>query len=537
MNLPGLLPSPGRWQRPAAALLFISAESVAWYVVLRAMAGATLRAAVQPLTTDVERGIATGSYAGNEAEAETALHVLRDALASTPGGPSLLVVLLTALGAFLLARWLARAGLPAGLGVLVGLLVSIVALQLLIRLALAGDLAIWDGSGLERFFGQPGDHFASNVDADSFVADPSLHRVAGSPAVITVAGLVALWFRFAAAGRREVSFERVLRSAGIGFMAALGGAAIAGFGGVHGVASYLLLYFVLAVLALSVAHAVRALGDAPEDAAAWRRDGPWAISVAATLGGVALIALLFGLLAALDVGRVLAPVGEVSGRALTWLLELLFAPVFWLVNTALRWIIGDASIDVFERASEIMDGADDPPTDTRDPWLRLPGWAANLGRAALIAVVLWVGYRLGRQIFSRVSRRSGEQYTETRAAVAEGGDGLFRRLLARRGGRPAASAEWLRRHDIYRLYGRVVGVAAARGLERQPGDTPLEFARVAMARLPAAPPAPFNAIALAFDRARYGRRFPEAEELRPLEQALTAWEHAHPTGEPEPRTP
>lgn len=529
---------PGAWQRPAASVLFVMTECVAWYIVLRAVAGATLRAGVEPLAIELETGLSAGAYAGREAEAEQALRVLQDALANTPGGPSLPVVVLTGLAAFALARWLARMALPGGFGVLVGLLVSVVALQVLIRIALAGDLLVWDASGLERFLDVPEQHFAANIDAAGFIEEPTLRRVAGSPSIVTVAGLVALWCRFAAAGRRDVQFERVLRSAGLGFAAALLGAVIAGFGGVHGVASYLLLYFVLSVLALSVAHAVRALGnEAGGTAGGWRRDAPWAVSVAVTLGGVALVAAVFALLAAFDAGRVAGPPAELAGRVLVWLLELMLTPVFWLVNTVLGWIIGDASLDVFERASQAMEESDDPPTGARDPLIRLPGWASDVATAALIAGVLWLGYRLGRRLFGRSSRLGGAGYAETRAAAGDGGDGLLRRIMPRRRGGAAASNEWLRRHAVYGLYGRLVVAAAERGVTRRPGDTPIEFGRIATARLASAPQpaspardAPFNEIAAVFDRARYGRHFPPPAELRPLEQALAAWEQAHPPG-------
>ena len=91
-----------------------------------------------------------------------------------------------------------------------------------------------------------------------------------------------------------------------------------------------------------------------------------------------------------------------------------------------------------------------------------------------------------------------------------------------------ASDDWLKRHAIYRLYARAARAAEDRGFHYMAGETPMEFASRANRAMDAPPYPP---IGLAFDRARYGRHFPEDEAVRSMEADLGSWETATPPTE------
>src|SRR5581483_5016548 len=141
--------------------------------------------------------------------------------------------------------------------------------------------------------------------------------------------------------------------------------------------------------------------------------------------------------------------------------------------------------------------------------------------------LIWIAYRVALIIMRR--RRLAAETVDEIRGTAGGGVGLgalLRGLLPRavRG----VAGDWMRRQAIYRLYGRAVNAAEARGFHYLPGETPLQFSARATHAM-AAPP--YEPIGDAFDAARYGRHYPPDDEVRDLERELAAWEAATPPTE------
>ncbi|MYE46504.1 MAG: hypothetical protein F4X25_07085, partial [Chloroflexi bacterium] len=219
------------WRGPLAAFFFLAAEALLWFVVLRSFATALERNAFRDVSREILFGIADGDFLQPD-RANDARLIAEQAGESAIGGPSLLLIVAIAVGAYALMRVLAMSKLPASSRAAAGLLVSIVALGFALQLALAdaGLLggAPWDDGILADLRGEGASTFSGAIDPQGFVADPNPERVRGASRAVTVGGIVLIWLRFLFAGRSPVNFERSLRSFGVGFAVAVAAAAAAG---------------------------------------------------------------------------------------------------------------------------------------------------------------------------------------------------------------------------------------------------------------------------------------------------------------------
>ena len=504
--------------RNVALGLFVLMEGFAWYVGMRALASNITRDAFRVLEGDIAR-VTIG--AGEGTRVERALAIARDATLNAVAGPPLLVVLAGALGALLLVRLISKMEMPLPLAAAVGVAASLIAFQVLLHVSATGDLRVWEASGLVGLLGAGG-AYAAHVTGATFIDNPDPSRVVRESLAVMTPGLLFLWVRFLVAGRGPMTYERVLRSFSIGFALLLVIAAYTHIGSGVQALWLVIAYFILGVLALAVAHTARS--SAAEGTAG--RTAPWLLSLAVTLAAITGIALLIGMLALLDVQRAFQPVVGAALDLLGRVALLALLPFAYVMQWILELIFGGRTLnlDQFARNLQALQENLNPQGEGKS----LPSWLTNGTRAVVSLTAIWLLYRVGRVLFTRIRRSTRtEQYEEARLVVGESAPrgGLFDGLFRGRRGVPAGSSEWLRRHPIYALFGRVVGTANERGLQRRPGETPVEFARHAYARFEAPP---FEPIALAFDRARYGRHFPEAEAVSVLEHEFTEWERTHP---------
>ena len=510
--------------RDVSMYLFVLAEAVAWFAVLRALGTAVVRGAFDRLATQVAPA---ASFPGN-GRAPEALAIARDGAEHAVGGPSFLVVVVAAFAAFLLVRALAEAGFPLPLNAAVGLAASLVVLQVLVHVAVYDNVRVWEQSALGAVLDSTADGV---VDATSFIADPNPDLVKhDSMLIVSVVGLTLLWVRFLVAGRAPVTYERALRSFTIGFGVVLLAAIVGGGVGTDAPAFAALAYFVLGALSLAAAHLARTRTS--EDALG--RDAPVALAAVTTLGVIVVAALLFGLLAALDVQRAFDPMFDIVLTVIGRVMFVLLTPIFWAVNWVLTHVLGSSSLDFPEQFRRFGDETVQPSEEKDGRFL--PGWAVQAVRVLAVAAAVWLLYRASRLLFNLTrSRDLTEEREELRTTAARGG-GFGSLLQGLFGGRTQTgwSGGWLRRHAVYRLYARLVIGAHDRGVERGQGDTPIEFAQRAGIRLDAAP---FEPIGLAFDAARYGRHYPSKESLESLERDLRAWEQTHPPAPPGGGTP
>ena len=505
--------------RDASAYLFILTEAVAWFAVLRAIGTAVVRNAFDRLADQLQPST---TFPG-DGRAVDALAVARHGAEHAVGGPSLLLIVVAAFAAFYLVRALGESGFPLPLSAAVGLAATLIALHVLVHLAVRNDFRVWEPSGLATALDSS---FSGDVDPARFTADPDPATVReAATLVVSVVGLTALWFRFLVAGRGAVTYERALRSFSIGFAFVIL-AAILGQGiGSEAPAFVALLYFVLGALSLALAHMARTRTAADSVG----RDAPLALAAFGTLGVIVLVGLLFGLLAALDVQRAFDPIFNLVLTAIGRVLYYLLLPIFWFVDWVLSHVLGNSGLEFPEQFRRFGEQTVQRDKDTDGKLL--PGWILQSVRVLAVAAFVWILYRFSRLLFHLTRRRDLDSAVdETRSTAAPGGgiSGLVRSLFGGRA-QTAWSGDWLRRQPVYRLYARLVEDAHQRGVDRGPGDTPIEFARRAGAHLEAPP---FESIGLAFDEARYGRHVPPPEAVQSLERRLADWEQQHPAPHP-----
>ena len=434
------------------------------------------------------------------------------------------MIVFAAFAAFFLSRVITQLRLPRSLAAMLGILASVVLLNLVLHAALAGDLLFWDSAGLSSFFDDPEGQFGARGEASAFVADPDPGAVRGTSLAVIVFGLFALWARFLLVGRGAIHFERSMRSFSVGFPIVMLAALASRVTGVSA-GMFALPYFVLGMLTLAVANVERSAeqdGQLP-------RAAPWALAALVSVGMLAMVAALFGLVAVLEVEQALTPIGSVVMRFVTWVLIIAITPVAWVLEAILTRLFSNANFDVLSQL--IVDPEPTQGLEDSDRSINWPGWLTSGFRLALFALVGYAVYRVARFLFfGRAAPEPERGYAEERSttATSAGLGSLLRNFVPRRRRRPDLPA-WLDRAAAYRLFARAVNAAEDRGFPRRAGETPLEFSRVASRALDAA--AVFPRIAAEFDRARYGRHYASTQALAPLDRALGEWERAHPATE------
>lgn len=511
-----------RWQRWVLDLLYVGVESVPWFMLITIMATAGERTYLRDVASGLEVQIALGEIENPARATALVAELMRDS-AEAASGPGFLVVLLAGMGGFWLLRAVQAFKLSGAFGAIVVLLASVIGLNILLHLALAGNLLIWDNSGLAEFINNPSAFTAKGTDLQKLVDQGGVVLGSSTALALTFVAMTVVWVRFMAAGRSVVGFERVLRSFGFGFLAVLLLLVFARFNGIGQLAPYAVPYFVFGLLALAVANSERA---------ALRAEGrdrvaPWSVSVFATLGLLVVVAALFGLLAALDFAGLAAWVGGGIGWFVEKLLVIILTPIFWVLVPLIEWLLPDAAADrlrEIQLPQTLLDQAQEVSEDGEESVF--PAWPLQAAKLIVFVGLVWIAYRVSRALLGRRDEEPPELYDEIRSSSGSGGSGLgglLRGLLRRGGG--ASGQGWFALQPIYAVYGKSVIESEDRGFERRLSETPLEYS-VASARELDAPF--FREIADAFDAARYGRHFPSEAQVDEWRRQLQAWESANP---------
>ncbi len=514
------------WQRRATDGLYVLVEAIAWAMLLRVLATSFEREFLRNLGRDVGFLASSDDFENPELAAQVAAQIA-EAAESTVAGPSVLLVVLAAFGGFYVTRALVQSRITGSLGALIALIASVFGLNLLLHVGLAGDVRIWDSSGLAAFIDNSGARFSGLLAAAEFVRSPDIGRPHGAALALSFLGMVAVWGRFMIAGRRVVTFERVLRSFTFGFIAVLIAVTGAMIEGAGGIASLGVPYFILAILLLAIANAARGTMQIED----MTKRAPWVTSVLVTVGALAAIGALVGLLAFVQIDRPLVYALGIIGNVVGVILVIIITPISWIVVGILSWLLPEGLGGAFENATAIfvLEPEVIEQTEREEGGLSVPGWIPDALRILALSLLMYFAYRVIRSILNRRASGLEDEYEEARSSSGEGaGLGSLLRNLFSRGAPPATTGNWMRRHRVYRLYGRTVVDAEERGFRRRPGETPLEFSAVA-GRVLDAPI--FNEIAAEFDRARYGRHYPDDEWTVPMEQELVQWEIEHPVTE------
>ena len=515
-----------RWQRNLLDVLFVMMEAIPWFAAITTVATIGERGYLAELSRELRLQISVLPLSDPDRANEVSRLLLEQSESAT-AGPALWAVLLAGFGGFWLMRSLNQLRLGGALGAIALVLASVFGLNILLHVIFAGDLLIWQNSGLATFIDNP-DAFVANGADFQAVADRGGVIIGSATAIaMTVFGMTLVWFRFLHVGRRPIRFDQVLRSFSVGFAVILVSLMISRFNGIGQLAIYAVPFFMLGLLALAVANGERAA--LPDEGRA--RASAWGVSVTATLALLIVVASVFGLLAALDVTTILASLGGVLGVIVKWTLIIVLTPIFWLLVPILDFIIPDA---IAQRLAEL-----ELPENFVEPEVLaegqdeedfiFPRWPFDVLKVIAFVALTWFAYRVGRSLLTRGASGDEEEFDEFRTDTSDGGSGLgglLRGLLRRRS--QTDGTGWLRLRPIYGVYGRTVVDAQDRGFERRHSDTPLEYSASSATVLEAPV---FNEIAAAFDAARYGGHDADPEQVRRWAADVDAWEVEHPPTE------
>ncbi len=396
--------------------------------------------------------------------------------AEPPEGPPFLAVAAALAGGYG-AVWFSRnLDLAEGTARAVGVGLGVATMVAIVRLAYAGDLAIWQPGVLGDLVSEPG---------PTFDAHPG--------GVTSTLALAAIWGRGAWLARRQTDGLPELASFATGL-------AVVGLGLAVGDATdtdaprYVALPFgALGLAAIALGHVTR-LSLSPGG-----RTPRWFAGVlAGGLGAGLALAAILALLPWSATLNPLAKAGDGLSWAVGWLLIITLTPIFLAVDLGLRALFGLLGQLGLELGQPLEpDSLRDLALDEEERDSSLPGWlgpAVRLGTLAILALVgLWVASLLflRRQVASVDSPERASLWTAGQDRQHRSWFDRFRRLAVER---PGAGA-------IGRLYGELLEQAARQGLPRAASQTPHEFAPEMANRLdlPVA-----VAISHAFARARYG---------------------------------
>ena len=271
-----------------------------------------------------------------------ALFVLGTLLAGTAGraGPSLLTILSASLVAYALVRFLRRFDLPSRPLIIAGSCISILGLWILWTFQYSnGPLNLSPLAG--------------------FAADPTRLLNRHTPELFGAAVIGLAWVRGTViASRAQITHRAVLVSmtVGLGLVVigiSIGRAAV----GSRAIDNAALPFFVCALLALALiqlSQSEHIQGDT------WR--GPWLLALAGTIGSLALVGGIAGLLPLDSLNALLAPVGNLLLTALDLLLYILVLPVVVVFNWVLTRLLAgrmhplDVNLQTFQQATRRSSG-------------------------------------------------------------------------------------------------------------------------------------------------------------------------------------
>jgi len=423
------------------------------------------------------------------------------AVVADGGKPSLLGAGAVVFASFGISRLLQSSELSLAVLRVWGVILSFLVFYVIVRLDFFADLRLWDFSWADELF-----------NATEATLRDKAEVVVGIPL------LWAFWMRGVLRGQQQIGFENVVGTFAIGLVVITFVEVFEASDAPWGVGGIAVPYVAVGLLAIGLAHAGRAEAEYGRSF-----DQTWLIAVGGTVLVLGALAFLFVLL---DFGTLTEAAGT-AGRGVGWVVaraaSYLLWPFLWLAEVGLRGI-GWLLERVFEGAErpepfQEPEGEEEPSEEEEDQ--QTPAWLRLIVRifvggtlVTLLLVSTWY-------LFSRFRRRlrPGElkesTYQEGRLA-ADIGD-LIGGLLGRL--RPNLSLRRDQLEPVRRLYFDVLEAGEQRGVQRRPGETPLELAPRLDGTFAAPTP---GRITAAFDDVRYGGIAPPATEVRRLREEWEA---------------
>jgi len=361
-----------------------------------------------------------------------------------------------------------------------------------LRIEFAGDFALWDFGWVRDFV----------TEAEETLRD-------GTNAMLGTLLIAALWARTSFRAANDIDLETLPRSTTVPFFIVTLVLVVSVWTDRTGEISRAgAAYYAVALLTLAgsqLAQSGATYGDL-------RAGGTTALllagTIAATLGGLVVFWLVFGVIGPL--------IGPPLGDGVEIVATAVLTPPVWLLEQILRLLLAggvplpDFTIpNIVEEASrQANQGPDEEASNAQRAGIFLVRAMALVVAVAVVALIVAWYMRFRRRL-----RAVREQ------AVATGHAGSFRddlgsalRSMFSRGPRAVAPESST---PVRRLYREVLAAGEKAGQARVSSETPDEFAP----RLATAFDAPLTEdITRAFDRARYGGREPSAAEVAELER-------------------
>lgn len=370
---------------------------------------------------------------------------------------------------------------------------GVLLVYLLVRVTVAGDVAVWDFTWLTDFMGD---------------AQTTAER--GGRAIVGGLLLSLTWARATFRSSDEVELESVSRSVAIPFALVTGfvvfGAATDRSGEIGRAGAAFYVFAILALACSQLALSGATFGEV-------RAGGTAGLLLAGTAGAAVVVLLVVGL-----VTSVLGPIiGPVIGAAVEWTLTIILTPFAWVLTRLVEMLL--QGNNPFPSLTEPVVNA------SRDAGEDGGGERSVAGKAGLflmrtLALLLMIGAAaLLATVFVRLRKRRRPRLADGREASAAGDfrsdiGAMLRSLFNRRSARPSGYATT----EATRLYLEVLAKAEHEGHPRPDGETAREFAPALQATF--AKPVTDD-ITRAFEAARYAGRPPD---LRSIEELRRRWE-------------
>ena len=421
------------------------------------------------------------------------------------GEPSLLGAMAVVFASFGISRFLQqRTKLDLGVLRIWGVALSFILFYAIIRVDFFGDWRFWNFSWADALFNNTSATMNERVDA-----------VFGIPV------LWAFWLRGVLRGQQHLGFEEVVGSFALGVGVVAFVELFAGSKDTPaGVGLVAVPYIAIGLMAIALSHAARSADQFSRSFAP-----TWLVAVGGAVLLLSLVALLFVLIDYSAAADLLVSAGKAIGWVIATVIYYVTWPVVWLIERAMegvRW--------AFEN---VWGGERRPPQET-DPAMEaeqaqqeesrpLPGWARLLARVITGGSIVTLLVIATALFFRRFARR-GEStevkestYQEGRFAADIGGlfGNFFGRLRA-----PVHFGD--SRDPARKLYFDMLHAASQRGVERAPGETPLELVPRIDAQFAAGPPLRITGV---FERVRYASLPVLPEEVEALRREWDASRH------------
>ena len=505
-------------------------------MALRLLSTFFMRGHQASLLSDIQRQPAEPINQDLLIAAKQAIESTTDTIVS---GPNLILVIAVAASAFLFRRLLDYLGIGGRIAVFFMFIMTILSINVALHLHLS-SLQFWNTAAIFDSFDEARLPAVTNDLLNHIVDSGGVTAYAGDQIVaLVLAGFLMIWIRFLIVGASNVTVSKVSRSWGIGFLANL---ILLILGGLNGIplAPFVAIHFVLGAftLALSYLNGVR-----PETGVKGKL-APWTYSLAGTMFILCLVGLLFWLITKIDISPIFNPLFDLLGEIIGRIMVIILTPIFWLLKFFLSLLGPQSSSSMApEPCGELLKAVNaaiskgdtiladqlnkeykaclaPPAQNLQDEASQVPPWIGTALKSFVLFVLGYAFYKIFLFIVGLVrgnnetDDEASERYTtpNSSGSLLE----LIQDLLPRR---KSTSKAWMQRHAIYSLWGELEKDGSLRGMPRSSDETVDEYAGAHQKYLGT----PAHPIAQLFDKARYGRIFPDENDLHKAQNALIDW--------------